>query len=268
MHTSNWKLITLAMTAATLVGAALDIQAHTRFRVPVIEENAASHGSNYNDVVIAHGCQNMTDGASTIDTLGTIVVFPDKDTPIIKKRAAGSTGDYEIHDGSLADFVSNWGNPVTIVQDASLFHFQEYIKDPQGNKIGFWSGGGRALTAGNRGLLPFATAGVVINPESCAKSVTFVAAIADICEITDIAGFNNSTVQIWIEAVGSKFEEESRHGYNSPATLKVNRSIAPLPESCGDGLDVRVVPSAEQLDRDFNIKYQGQHIWPAETHNH
>lgn len=263
MHTSNWKLITLAMTAATLVGAALDAQAHTRFRVPVVEENTG----HYNDAVIVHGCENPTDGTRTIDTLGSVIVFPDKDTPIIKKRAAGSTGAYEIHDGPLADFVSNWGNPVTIVQDASLFQFQEHIKDPQGNKIGFWSGGGRALTAGNRGLLPFWMAGVVINPESCAKSVTFVAAIADICEITDVAGINNSTAMVWIEAVESKFEKKDGVGYNAPATLKINR-VSSLPESCGDGLDVKVVPSAEQLDRDFNIKYQGHHIWPAETHNH
>lgn len=264
MKVSKFKLTTLAMAIATLVGVTLDAQAHTRFRVPVIEENSASHGSNYNDVVVAHGCQNTTDGASTIDTLGTVVVFPDKDSPIIKKRAAGSMGEYEVHDGQLTDFVSNWGSPVTVIQDASLFEFQEYIRDPLGNKIGFWSGGGRALKAGYRGLLPFTTAGVVINPESCAKSVTFVPAIADICEITGPSGFSNATVQLWTEAVGSVFDGEGLHGYNSPATLRVNRTIAALPESCGDGLDIRVIPSAEQLDRDFNIKFQGQHIWPAQ----
>ena len=264
MKASKLKLMTLAMATATLIGVTLDAQAHTRFRVPVIDENAANHGSNYNDVVVAHGCQNTTDGASTIDTLGTVVVFPEKDAPIIKTRVAGSTGEYEIHDGVLTDFVANWGSPVTVIQDAGLFEFQEYIRDPLGNKIGFWSGGGRVLKAGFRGLLPIATAGVVINPESCAKSVTFVAAIADICEITDPSGFSNGTLQLWTEAVGSVFDGEGLHGFNSPATLTVNRSIAALPESCGDGLDVKVVPSAEQLNRDFNIKFQGQQIWPAQ----
>lgn len=229
--------------------------AHTRFRVPVINENAANHGSNYNDVVIGHGCQNSNDGASTIDTLGTVVVFPDGKDSIIEVNG-------QAHTGPLTDFVVNWKSPVTIIQDSSLFTHQEYIKDADGNKLGFWSGGGRGLKAGYRGVIPFTTAGVVIESTSCAKSVTFVPAIADICEITDTNGFNNATVQLWTAAVGSVFDGEGLHGYNSPATLKVNRSIEPLPASCGDGVDIVVKPSATQLSRDFQIKYEGQKIWP------
>lgn len=230
------------------------VLAHTRLRVPVIEENAAFHGSNYNDVVISHGCQNTNDGASTIDTLGTVVVFPDGKDSIIEVNG-------QPHTGVLTDFVTNWGNPITKIQDRSVFTHEEYIKDSLGNKFGFWVGGG-SLRAGYRALIPFATSGVIIEPTSCARSVTFTLAIADICEITDANGFNNATVQLWTVAVGSAFDGEGLHGYNSPATLKVNRSIEPLPASCGDGVDVVVKPSATQLNRDFQIKYEGQKIWP------
>lgn len=241
-----------------LTGAWQSAHAHTRLKTPVIQENAANHGSNYNDVVIAHGCQNTTDGASTINTLGTVVVFPDGKDSIITTGTVDGTA----HTGTLSDFVTNWGSPVTIVQDKSVFSNQEYITDSLGNKLGFWSGGGTVLKAGYRALVPFATAGVVIEPTSCAKSVTFVVSIADICEITDPSGFSNATVQMWTPAVGSIYDGEGLHGYNSPATLKVTRSIAPLPSSCGDGVDVFVKPSAAQLNRDLRIKLDGTQIWP------
>jgi hypothetical protein len=240
---------------SVLLALAQSALSHTRLRVPVINENAASHGSDYNDVVIGHGCQNTTDGASTIDTLGTVVVFPDGKDSII-------TVDGTVHDGSLTDFVTGWGNPVTKIQDRSIFSHEEHIKDSLGNKLGFWAGGGSSLRAGYRGLIPFTTAGVKINPDSCAKSVTFVVAIADICEITNPSGFSDATVQLWTPAVGSIFDGMGLHGYDSPATLKVNRSITPLPESCGEGIDVVVKPSAQQLNRDLQIKFQGQKIWP------
>lgn len=238
-----------------LAGAWQSAVAHTRLKTPVIKENDAKHGSNYNDAVIGHGCQNTYDNASTISTMGTVVVFPDGKDSIITIKDA-------VHTGPLTDFVTNWGNPVTIVQDSSIFSHQEYIKDSLGNKLGFWTGGGNKLKAGYRGVFPFTTAGVIINPESCAKSVTFVVAIADICEITAPSGFSNATVQLWTPAVGSIYDGEGLHGYNSPATLKVERSIAPLPSSCGDGVDVVVKPSAAQLNRDLRIKYDGTQIWP------
>lgn len=253
-HNDLMTLMQIALMSISLVSVQ-SVFAHTRLRIPVIEENAANHGSNYNDVVIAHGCQNTTDGASTIDTLGMIIVFPDGKDSIIEV-------DGQPHTGPLTDFVANWLSPVTIIQDSSIFTHQEYIRDALGNKLGFWTGGGKGLRAGYRGLMPFTTAGVVIEPTSCARSVTFVPAIADICEITDTNGFNNSTVQLWTAAVGSAFDGIGLHGYNSPATLKVNRSIAPLPASCGEGVDVVVKPSAEQLDRDFKIEFEGQKIWP------
>ncbi|UJP06396.1 MAG: hypothetical protein LZF61_05360 [Nitrosomonas sp.] len=255
-------LVILAVIAFAVI-ATQNAFAHTRLKVPAIDENNANHGSTYNDVVIAHGCQNETDGASTIDTIGTVVVFPDGKDSIITTKPAG--GDSSVvataHDGMLADFVTNWASPVTLIQSKDVFELQEYIKDSLGNKLGFWAGGGK-LKAGYRGLLPFTTAGVVINPDSCAKSVTFVVSIADVCEVTDKSGFSNATVQLWVPAVGSNFEIEGLHGYDSPATLKVNRTIAALPAACGDGLDIIVKPSAAQLNRDLKVVVDGDQVWP------
>jgi hypothetical protein len=242
------KLITQGLSIVVSAVLAQSAFAHTRLKVPVIDENAAFHGSNYNDVVVAHGCQNESDGNSTIDTIGTVVVFPDGKDSII-------TVDGAPHNGQLSDFVTNWASPVTIIQDRSVFTQQSYITDSLGNKLGFWAAGGN-------GLLPFATAGVVIESTSCAKSVTFVLGIADVCEVTDNNGFSNATVQLWTPAVGSNFDGSGLHGFDSPATLKINRTIAPLPESCGAGLEVVVKPSAQQLNRDMKVIVDGQQIWP------
>lgn len=251
------------MVAALAVIATQNTFAHTRLKTPTIDENAANHGSNYNDVVIGHGCQDAATGASTIDTLGTVVVFPDGKDSIITTKPAGSAATVAAtpHQGALTDFVTNWASPVTIIQSKDVFEKQAYIKDSLGNKLGFWAGGGK-LTAGYRGLIPFTTAGVVINPDSCAKSVTFAVSIADICEITDSSGFSNATVQLWTPAVGSNFDGEGLHGYNSPATLKVTRTITALPASCGGGLDVTVTPSATQLNRDMKVVIDGEQVWP------
>ncbi|UJO99500.1 MAG: hypothetical protein LZF64_09860 [Nitrosomonas sp.] len=246
----------MLMAALGLSATGQSALAHTRLKTPVINENAAAFGSDYNAAVIGHGCTNPVTGAVDVDVIGTVVVFPDGKDSII---TVGGTP----HPGSLADFVTNWGNPVTKIQDRSIFDYEDYIKDSLGNKLGFWTGGGKGLKGGFRAVVPFATAGVVINEASCAKSVTFVLGIADICQITDVAGINAETVNVWAPAVGSVYDgSPTRHGYDSPATLTVNRSITPLPESCGAGVDVVVKPSANQLDRDLRINFDGKQIWP------
>lgn len=250
------KLNTLTLIiAAGLMAVCQTASAHTRLKTPVVNENNANHGSDYNAVVIAHGCLDTTTNAPTVDTLGTVVVFPDGKDSVI-------TVNGQPYSGTLADYVTNWGSPVTKIQDRSIFPEEGYIKDSLGNKLGFWTGGGKGLTAGFRAVVPMTTAGVIIKPESCAKSVQFIVSIADICKITDAAGFNDQSVMFWTPAVGSIYQIDGAHSSDSPATLTVNRSITPLPASCGTGEEVVVKPSANQLNRDMRIIYQGQQIWP------
>ena len=89
-------------------------------------------------------------------------------------------------------------------------------------------------------------------------------AIADICQITPATEFNNSTVQLWTPAVGSLFDgiEGESKGYNSPASLTVNRT-SELPEGCGEGQNIVVTPSAAQLNRDMTIEWGEIQVWPA-----
>lgn len=261
---NKFKLFAVSAIAAVVIVASQNVLAHTRLKTSTIDENNANHGSDYNDVVIAHGCKNETDGSATIDTIGSVTVFPDGKDSIITTKPAGSDSTVAAtpYEGGLTDFVTNWVSPVTLIQNNSVFTERGYIKDSLGNKLGFWVGGGNGLTAGFRGLIPFTTTGVVINPESCAKSVTFVVSIADICEITDKSGFRDSTVLLWTPAVGSDFDGVGLDGYDSPATLKVNRTVTALPASCGEGLDVTVKPSAAQLNRDMKVVVDGVQVWP------
>lgn len=257
------KLLLPAVTGSILVASQMT-SAHTRLQTPVIDENAASHGSNYNNQVISHGCTNPDTGSNDLNTIGTVVVFPDG-------ADASITVDGEASDKTLIDFVANWGSPVQKIQSKDVFDIETEIKDPLGNALGYWaaSSDGTGLQGGLTGVVPLRTSGVIIEPTSCAKTVKFIVAIADVCAMTNVSGFSNSTVMLWTPAVGSQFDgtEGVSRGYNSPASLTVNRTSA-LPESCGEGVDVVVTPSAAQLDRDMTVEINGVQAWPLADGEH
>lgn len=234
--------------------------AHTRLQTPTIDEGS---GRNFNHEIIAHGCANPESGSNDINTIATIVVFPDGVDSII-------TVDGEVSNKALIDFVTNWGSPVQKIQSRDLFDIEDEIKDPLGNVLGYWAASlnNTGLKGGLTGSVPFRTSGVEFEPTSCAKTVKFIVAIADICKLTDVDGFTNSTVELWTPAVGSIFDgtEGVTKGYNSPASLTVNRTTD-LAEGCGEGVDVIVTPSAEQLNRDMTIEINGNQAWPlGDTH--
>ena len=246
--------LTLFVLAGSILVASQMASAHTRLQTPSIDENSAAHGSNYNHEVISHGCRNPVTGTADIDTQATVLVFPDGVNSTI-------TVDGVESDQTLIDFVTNWGNPVQKIQSKDVFTIEEEIKDPLGNVLGYWAAGG-GLKGGLTGLIPFRTSGVVIESTSCAKTVKFIVAIADICKLTSVSGFNDADVMLWTPAVGSMFDgTEDLNGYNSPASLTVNRTSA-LPEACGEGVDVVVTPSAAQLNRDMTVEINGVQVWP------
>ncbi len=251
------NIVKFSASVAILAGVSQFSFAHTRLQVSSIDENSASHGSDYNNEVIAHGCRN--EDGSGVDTVGTVVVFPDGEDSIVMENG-------EMSDKTTADFVPGWGSPVAKIQDKDVFNYEEEIKSPLGNVVGYWAGalGTEGLKSGLTGVIPFRTSGVVINPESCATSVKFIVAIADICALTTIEGFNDADVMLWTPAVGSNFDgTDDLNGYDSPASLTVNRTIAPLPESCGDGVEVTIKPSAAQLNRDMPVSIDGVQVWPT-----
>ena len=64
--------------------------------------------------------------------------------------------------------------------------------------LAMWLGSGSGMPVHLNAFLPFRTGAVIINPESCAKSVNFSVSIANICEISSPDGFiNGDTVDMW-----------------------------------------------------------------------
>lgn len=216
--------------------------AHSRLEIPAIPESTRVT----NNIVLGHGCGDKS-------LMGTSVVFPDGVDSTI-------TVDGQPHAGPLTDYVQNWTNANQKVYSRAVFTHQDEKTDSTGNVVGFWAGG-EHFPQNLTGYIPLRTNAVIIEPTSCAKSVKFYISIADICEITDVAGFSASTVNLWTHnALGTVYDRVSATD-DGPASLQINRTSA-LPESCGAGVAVEVKPSAAQINRDMPIKINGNQVWP------
>lgn len=242
--TKNCKLkfLTISIISAMAMTAGQNVLAHTRLETAEVNENIRIT----NNVVIGHGCGDNS-------VIGTSVVFPDGVDSTI-------TVDGQPHTGSLLDFVQNWTNANQKIYNRSLFTYQDEKTDSKSNVVGFWAGG-ESLPHNLIGFVPFRTSAVIIEPASCAKSVKFFISIADICEITDSAGFNEATVNFWTHNnLGTIYDRVSTTD-DGPASLTILRTSA-LPSSCGTGVAVEVKPSAAQINRDMPIKMNGNQVWP------
>ena len=140
---------------------------------------------------------------------------------------------------------------------------------------------------------PFYTSAVNIAKASCARSVTFYAAIADVCEVTvPSTSATDEQVLYWAPIpnfsgvpgspfgtsagdparnipIGPKYSnydgyQDAAHtfpgdGWGSPATYKITRNTAtnPLPAGCtgnaGAGDDIHVYPSADQINKELPV---------------
>ncbi|MBX9894313.1 MAG: hypothetical protein K2Y09_03920 [Nitrosomonas sp.] len=231
------------LIATIFAGTTQLATAHTRLETATVAENTRIT----NNVIIGHGCGEK-------NVIGTSVVFPDGvDSTILVDGAT--------HTGPLTDFVQNWGNLMQQNYSKAIFSFQDEKTNSLGNVVGFWAGGGNSLPHNLNGYIPFRAGAVVIEPTSCAKSVKFYVSIADICEITDTAGFGESTVNFWTHNnLGTAYDRVSTTD-DGPASYTVTRTSA-LPTSCGAGVTVEVKPSAAQINRDMPIKLNGTQVWP------
>lgn len=280
------KLAICSLTTAAMVATGQGAFAHTRLQSPVIAEGVR----NYNNEAIGHGCHNEVANDTSIPVMGTSVVFPDVTATVTSKPVGATAADPATPAGVVTDWVSGAGDGYSKkVYTHDLFAVEGqkfYIENKVGSNgvvtkvphaVGYWTGGGSLPGVSYIGLIPFRTDAVFIKPESCANSVTFVVAIADVCEMSTISGFNDENVNLWTPAVGSNYDGAGLHGYNSPATLKVVRNTTgtpatlttaavaanPLPASCGAGLDITVTPTAEQINRDMPaIDENGVQLWP------
>ena len=253
IHKSLKTTFRMLLSIVPLMVSIQHVQAHTVLEVPQIPEQKRSS----NNIVIGHGC-----GESPV--IGTSVVIPDgvDSTITTSTTQAGGTDPYS---GAVSDFL-NWGNIIQLLQNRSVFSEQNEKIDSLGNVVGFWSGGGKGVSANLNAYIPFTINALFINSSSCAKSVRFDIAIVDVCKITPLSGVTDETaVSLWTPAVGSKYDGvEGGHSFNNPAFLTINRDLTtnPLPDTCGEGLFVYVSPSAAQIDRDMPIIFDGTQVWP------
>jgi hypothetical protein len=261
--TSFKKLALCSMTTAILAASQSGF-AHTRLQTSTILENTRG----YNNVVIGHGCGDDP-------VMGTSVVFPDS-TATVTSKPAGDANAAPTDAGAVTDWIEGTGEGYAKkVYSKELFVAEGQKTSSRGNTVGFWTGGG-ALPAHNYvGLVPFRTDPINIQPASCAKTVTFVVSIGDVCKLTPIDGFSEATANLWSPIVGSNYDGTADH--YTPATLKVVRNTEeipatattaaipanPLPAECGDGLDITITPTAEQLNRDMPAVENGVQVWPA-----
>ncbi len=241
------QLATFTLTAVSLVFASAAFS-HTRLETPSITDGVRVT----NNVVIGHGCG--AEGSTVRNpVIGTSVVFPDGVDSTI-------TVDGQPYTGNLSDFIDNWVNIPKQNYSRAVFDLQDVKTDSQGNVIGFWAGGNPLPTSMN-GYVPFRINAVTFTEGSCASSVEFFISIVDICEITPISGFSESTVGLWTHnSLGTPYDRQGTED-DGPASLTVTRTST-LPASCGAGQVVKVKPSAAQINRDMPIIYNGQQVWP------
>jgi hypothetical protein len=269
------KLALYSLTTGAMIAASQGAIAHTRLQTPTILEGTRV----YNKEAITHGCHNNVTNSNSTPVLGTSAVFPDATATVVSKPVGAAASDPATPAGDITAWLEGAGEGYSKkVYSTDIFTLEGQKFNSLGNVVGYWTGGGNTLPGiSYTALIPFKTDAITIKSESCANSVTFVLAIADICELTNINGFNDETVNLWTPAVGSNYDGVGLHGYNSPATLKVVRNTTgtpatlttaavaanPLPASCGAGVDITVTPTAEQINRDMPaIDENGVQLWP------
>ncbi|PTN13223.1 hypothetical protein [Nitrosomonas aestuarii] len=254
---NNFALV--AVASVLLATASQNAFSHTRLTVNSSPESSSAHGTTTTAVNVPHGCGDNP-------VIGNVIFLPDTDSAIVQ-TSTDNFANFETPEGATA--LNYIVNPpfIRLIKSRDVFDHQEFIKDPLGNPIGFWAAGGELPAHNWVGQLPFNITSVAIQPESCASKVVLVPAIANICNITSMAEINsqdpdNPNVDFWTAPdVGSPYDAPS---WSYPATYTVERDLEnnPLPESCGEGLAVRIIPSAAQLNRDMPVKIDDQQVWP------
>lgn len=229
--------------------------AHTRLENPIVQESSAAHGTYDTAAVIPHGCDGQP-------VLGNVLVMPDQTDSIVQTSTDGFQ-TYQTSSQKAGDFIAA-GGFVRLIKSRDVFEKEDLILDSVGNPVGFWAGGGEGLPGRNWvGKVPFRVTAVAIQPESCASSVILVPAIANVCQLSSIEEFSGEgVIDLWTAPeAGSPFDAP---GWNYPATFRVERDLTnnPLPASCGEGFEVRIFPSAAQLEKNMPVTIKGQQVWP------
>ena len=258
IHPTLQKFAFLTL-AAGLLAASQGALAHTRMTTSTATEGTTV----YNNMGINHGCPAVS-GTAKEAVIANSTVFPDgTDSTFTVGSRTGTPLS-----GTFSDYFS-WGSNLAIIQSEDVFtnYSVNWGRGAQYNQVvGVKSWGGNLPGNGVTGLVPIKISGVTFpkkgTPDfstTCAQSVTFVVATADVCRKAPRQNLQSKqTVNLWTPAVGSHYDASpsTSDAYDSPATYKVTRDLTnnPLPDNCsGVGIDIFVTPSAAQLNHDMPI---------------
>ncbi len=274
-NTNTIQKLALSSLTLALMAASPGAFAHTRLETPTVVEGARVR--NYE--VISHGCTSPATGGKNASSYGTTLVFPNAVSyvPVIGVNSnntakAGFTGAvYTTNPAST--YYSPLAGIATLIRGGGAWDANNNKVDAKGNKDGFWAGGkayDQSVTSSVD--TPFYVQAVTIAPTSCARSITFAFAIADVCNINshsatatdnDVlywspipnfsgvpgapfgtpAGLASSTNIPGGIPVGKPYSNydgysDAAHtlpgdGWGSPATLKVTRNLTTNPLPAG-----------------------------------
>jgi len=245
-------MLKLALSSSLLITCAATSVSfgHTSIEKELIDSTT----TNSNNVVIAHGC--TANNGKKIPVVAQSVLFPTVNPVLFRSTdlehpATDLTLDDVLRSGSLADIPQ-------LIQSKEIFKFQREKKDSAGNVIGFEGFNGK-LNPDFHGLVPFSTFPLSFKPESCALRLVVKIAVADICRMSFPP--RKGTANLWIPGVTNKFTE-ILDGTNTPKLVGWTPSLiferpATMPidsVTCGEGYDVLVFPSDEDVDANLPIK--------------
>ena len=176
------KWIQYLLIPATLAVFSQGSFAHTRLEYP----NVIEKGSVHNRLNVGHGCA-ISATAKGGSTFAQSAIFPNavSYTPIIGVDSTGTTWNNATYTTAAAStFYSPLAGIGTLLRADGAWPITLQKTDALGNNDGFIAGGkayDQTVSAGVQTSVK--TAAITIPATSCARSVTFMLAVADICDI-------------------------------------------------------------------------------------
>ena len=275
---SSIKFKKRTLSVVMLLVASQGSFAHTRLQIPTVVEGVKVQ----NGINVGHGCASLTDPAvKNRATFGTNVIFPNavSYTPIIGVDGTSGAGTAKVYTTTKANqFYTPLAGIGTLIRSGGPWDYSNNKVDSLTlkNKDGFWMGGAYYdQSIASTIQVPFYSAAVKIAPASCARSITFMLSIVDICDPeAKTPNIGDAQAMVWSPIpnfsgvpgqpfgagvadaargipVGAKYSNYdgwkngdtgatsiAGDGWNSPATLKVTRDTVanPLPAGCtGNG---------------------------------
>lgn len=248
------KKITIYPLALALVGACQIAFGHTTIR-----DEATEGGRTWTAATIPHGCGSDFK-PDQLPVVAQSIVFPNGADAIAANAETNEPVDLSSvmegandHNGGLTVL------SVRVIQDHEVFEDIEPILDENDNVHGMRYTNG-SLAPRFTGVIPFNVTTGSFVPESCAKKIEARIAIANYC-LDKSSVDANRRADVWVGKLTALFNDPDVVSVDFWPKLTINRDLEenPLNASCGEGFDVYLEPSPEDIDA--NLPIPG--FWPA-----